>query len=348
MDFLTIIIPVYKTDESYLRRCIESLTAQKNQEFKAVLIDDGSPDECGKICDEYAQQDKRLTVIHQENGGAAVARNSGLRTVNTEWIAFVDPDDWVDSNLVDALYEVTHKYQADVYYYDYFHELGNESVEKQLNAPEGLLDEKWQKQLKLALFNNFWMDGRVIEYETNTLWNKMFRAEIIKNNGILFEPRARKGQDVIFVAEALQYANRLCYMKKTLYHYRFLDTSITNRYNPKSVFYNEVAFECQKRIINECSLGEEYKGALSARICTRMYSAMRLYYFNEKNPNSYKDTCKEINEKLDSEPYKSAFDTVKYKDLSLQQKLFVFLLKRRMLFVIRWLVKVRTSLRKTG
>lgn len=107
--FLSIIIPIYKIKESYLRECFDSLLAQDMKDFQIIAVDDGSPDQSGDICDEYAQKDERVIVIHQENAGVSVARNAGIKAASTEWITFVDPDDWVESNHVSTLYNAQKK-----------------------------------------------------------------------------------------------------------------------------------------------------------------------------------------------------------------------------------------------
>ena len=104
MPLITIIIPVYGV-EKYLHRCVDSVLAQTYQNLEIILIDDGSPDNSGKICDEYKEKDSRVRVIHKENGGVSSARNAGLRAAKGEWIVFVDSDDFVDENYVKYLYD---------------------------------------------------------------------------------------------------------------------------------------------------------------------------------------------------------------------------------------------------
>ena len=105
---ISIIVPVYKV-EAYLSRCIESILAQTFNDYELILIDDGSPDNCGNICDEYAQKDNRIHVIHKKNGGLSEARNSGLdwsfNHSESEWITFIDSDDWVHPEYLDILYK---------------------------------------------------------------------------------------------------------------------------------------------------------------------------------------------------------------------------------------------------
>ena len=108
MSLISIIIPVYKV-EKYIHRCVDSILAQTFTDFELILVDDGSPDNCGKICDEYAEKDSRIVVIHQENGGLSAARNAGLDWVfehsDSQWISFVDSDDYVYPHYLEKLYQ---------------------------------------------------------------------------------------------------------------------------------------------------------------------------------------------------------------------------------------------------
>ncbi len=105
---ISIIVPVYKV-EQYLRRCLDSIVAQTFTDWECILIDDGSPDNSGKICDEYAEKEERFIVIHQENQGVSVARNKGLDEAKGEWIGFVDSDDWIEKNYMDTLFSNAQK-----------------------------------------------------------------------------------------------------------------------------------------------------------------------------------------------------------------------------------------------
>ena len=99
---VSIIVPVYKV-EKYLRKCIDSIINQTLKDIEIILVDDGSPDNCGKICDEYAAKDTRIKVIHKENGGLSSARNAGMEVAEGEYIGFVDSDDWIETDYVGEL-----------------------------------------------------------------------------------------------------------------------------------------------------------------------------------------------------------------------------------------------------
>ncbi len=110
---ISIVIPVYKV-EPYLSKCIDSILAQTYTNLEIILVDDGSPDNCPKICDEYAKLDNRIIVIHKENGGLSDARNAGIRIVTGEYIGFVDSDDYIDAKMYEILAQKITKYEADI------------------------------------------------------------------------------------------------------------------------------------------------------------------------------------------------------------------------------------------
>lgn len=344
--FLSIIVPVYKIEEKYLRACFDSLAKQDMDNFQVIVVEDGSPDNAGEICDEYAARDKRFIVIHQENQGVSVARNRGIDAADTDWITFVDPDDWVEQDFVSQLYSLKEKYPADIYLYDYFQEFACQSNVKFLKKESGKLDSEWVENFKIGIFNHLIVDGKVYEYETGTVWNKMYRTALIKDNKLRFDPEARKGQDVIFNAEALQYTNDFYYLHKALYHYRYLQGSVTNRFNNEITNYIEIAFRNYERIIRKFNLGQNYWDAYYARVVTRVYTSLRLFYFHPSNEMSKDAVNQELKELLKRNPYSTALKNFKYKDLTIEQKVFVFLLKVNMFGIIRLLVQWRQKFQR--
>ena len=346
--FATVIVPVYKIREAYLRKCLDSLCAQTFSEFNVILIDDGSPDQCGAICDEYAEKDNRFSVIHQQNSGVSAARNSGIRAAQTEWILFVDADDWTEPDFLETLYRECSVSCADIYIFDYYNELPGKPVSRKLKQDSGYLDEKWKNALRIAPFHFLKVDEKKITYVSHAVWNKMFRTALIKDNRICFDAGAKRGEDSLFLCQALQCTEKIYYIDAALYHYRRQRESSTNVSNRNISQDNEFVFRRKKEIIQEYGLSAEYLDALSANICTRLYSSMRLWYFNEKNPKSSSSVKKEILQTIDSEPYKTAFLEVKYKNLSYEQKIFVFLLKHKMITTVQFLVRLRRKIKGLG
>lgn len=118
MPDVSVIVPVYKV-EPYLRQCLDSLIGQTKQEIEIILIDDGSPDNCGQICEEYAKKDSRIKVFHQENQGLAQTRNNGLEASTADYIMFVDSDDWVAPTFCEQAYQLITEKHADMVIFEY-------------------------------------------------------------------------------------------------------------------------------------------------------------------------------------------------------------------------------------
>lgn len=346
--FLTIIVPVYKVREDYLYQCLNSLANQTDSAFQAILIDDGSPDKCGRICDAYVQKDHRFSVIHQSNKGVSEARNAAMQMLKTEWVTFVDADDWLEPNFVETLHMGRDEYEADIYIYDYFNEFQGQSTRKQLKSTAGILDEKWKRQIRLAPFHFLSMDGKKISYVAHAVWNKMFRTSLLKNNEILFERMAKRGEDSLFLARALLCTEQICYLNVSLYHYRRQRESATNTFNQNILQDNRVLFQGKEKLISEFDLPERYVEALNANICTSLYAGMRLWLFNQNNPADKRVRKKNVKSVLDSEPYKTALKRVRYQDLTAEQRIFVWLLKHHQILLVEFLVWLRRKKMRMG
>ena len=346
--FLTIIIPVYKVKEEYLRKCLNSLCMQTVPDFSVILIDDGSPDQCGAICDEYSEVDQRFSVIHQKNLGVSAARNAGILKAATDWIVFVDADDWVEPQFTEILYQSCCTSDADIYIYDYYNELPGKSEKRKLKNQRGLLDETSKKAVRIAPFHFFKMNEKKLAYVSHAVWNKMFRKSLIQDNSIQFEPGIKRGEDSLFLIQALQCTEKIYYIDTPLYHYRRQRESATNAADKNISKDNELVFQHKRAMIQKYGLSADYQDALYASICTRLYSSMRLWYFSGENTCSSRMVKKEILDLLDREPYKSAFLKVKYKILSPEQKIFVFLLKHKFIYFVQILVQFRRKLKGMG
>ena len=189
------IVPVYRAQE-YLADCVNSLLAQTFQDFELLLVDDGSPDECPRLCEAFAQKDSRIRVIHQDTQGVSAARNTGLEAARGAFLAFVDADDWVEPAFLQRLYAC----------------IGD--------APERFTRSEMRlhpsRYAQLAY--------------TNYAINKLYRRELLLPTGPRFDPAMRRGEDAAFVAACLQKCDVLAACPELLYHYRANDDSATHRF----------------------------------------------------------------------------------------------------------------------
>jgi glycosyltransferase involved in cell wall biosynthesis len=208
---ISVIVPVYKV-EQYLHRCVDSILSQSFTDFELILVDDGSPDNCGKICDEYAQKDSRVKVFHKPNGGVSSARNLGLDNAKGEWIAFIDSDDFVDGDYLCELYSSSEEYNADFV----------ATVEYKVNNVN--------QTTTYLVSDNFSLLFTLYKFDYGpTPWGKLYRTNIITGNDIRFMQGVHSGEDSIFVYHYLLNTKDIVLIFSDKYYYdRTIPNSLSN------------------------------------------------------------------------------------------------------------------------
>lgn len=220
---ISVIIPVYNT-ASYLKKCLDSIIEQSYSELEVILVDDGSTDESGSICDEYAGRDSRISVLHQKNQGVSMARNNALKMARGEWLSFVDSDDWLEPDMYSTMIDTADKTSADIIVCD-------------------LYDEREDGQV----YRNIWKDilgKRELIFEdkdrffygfsfTPVLWNKLISKKLIGDDR--FSQKCAYGEDTLFLANLAVRADRIAVDATPLYHYRSQREGnvVSARINPK-------------------------------------------------------------------------------------------------------------------
>lgn len=215
---ISIIVPVYNI-EPYISECIESILAQTYRNLQIILVDDGSTDSSGNICDAYAEKDSRITVLHQDNGGLVLARKSGLKIADGEYIGFVDGDDYIDAEMYARMLEEMEESGADFVHTGYIAgEYENISFRRcRLDISKdrvGIL-----KQAVLA-------DGG---YILQHIWSKLFRAELIKKCYAKVPDVASYGEDLINLCICILESNNISLLDEAYYHYRIREDSLSHR-----------------------------------------------------------------------------------------------------------------------
>lgn len=211
---ITVIIPVYSV-EKYLKKCVDSVLNQTHKNMEVILIDDGSTDSCGLICDEYARRDARVHVIHQKNGGVSCARNAGIRVASGDYISFIDSDDYIEEDMFEYMLSLK-KDTLDILACGF----ERETFDGKIFTKDVIQDEPDVRQLS--------GDER-LTYVWNVpfLWNKLFPIEIFIKCGIEFDPRIRHVQDSPVCFSAALNVENVLVGKKKKYHYIIRDNSAT-------------------------------------------------------------------------------------------------------------------------
>lgn len=205
MPKLSIIVPVYNV-EKYLSKCIDSILNQTFEDFELILIDDGSPDECGKICDNYANKDRRIIVIHQKNAGVSAARNAGLDIAKGEYIGFIDSDDYIDKTMYEKLINAIESFNVDMAIcgYDYINEAGNVERKFKSSSPK-----TYSKSETFSAMFDMPQSIRL------GLVNKLFKNNLIKNLRLPIDYHST--EDGYFLINYLENINSSVFIREGLY-----------------------------------------------------------------------------------------------------------------------------------
>ena len=207
MPQISVIVPVYNS-EQYLHRCIDSILAQTFTDFELLLIDDGSTDKSGVICDEYVLKDKRVRVFHKENGGVSSARNVGLDHARGKYIGWVDSDDYIHEDMFQLLYEAVIREDADIAYCN----------SNKFNMPVDSIDI-------VEFLKQYWF------LPVNPLWNTLCKRKLYHN--LRFSCNANIAEDLLMTTKLYYYAHSRILVSKPLYYYRYVSNSLSNNDNER-------------------------------------------------------------------------------------------------------------------
>lgn len=267
VPLISIIVPVYKV-EQYLAICIESILVQTYRNFELILIDDGSPDNSGIICDQYAQKDNRIVVIHKGNEGVGSARNAGLEKAHGDFIVFVDADDYIYPNCLSLLIEKSENSDWVIGGYS----SNGHSIKPEQSTYDGKDINSFWKRYANTLF-------------CATTWAAMYKLETIRKYKIDFDEKINLGEDTLFNANYLFYCNKITLIPEVLYFYNApISYTISDKYD---ISYSEILNQIDKTkiIYNKLNSRYDFHNQLESRIRTIFsfypYEQLLLYGDNE-------------------------------------------------------------------
>lgn len=229
-ELISVIIPVYN-GEKFLERSIKGVLNQTVKNIELIIVDDGSTDSSGSICDAYADTNEMLHVVHKENGGISSARNAGIAVAQGEYILFLDADDYLDPETCEEIYNVICKYHPDCIDYGWKYVSTNEEVTHNIHRiPKNtLLDIKVIENDILPPLLNLRSDPDNFIYDF--AWTKSFRKKIIQDNGIAFDEERRIWEDRPFVVHYLKYCKTFYSMDRCFYNYVDMPGSLSRKYS---------------------------------------------------------------------------------------------------------------------
>ena len=286
---VSVVIPVYRIPEEYLRSCIESVCKQTIQDFEVILVEDGSPDNCGNICDEYAGKDGRIRVLHQKNSGVSAARNAGIKEVRGKYLTFLDADDLLKPDAWEKAIGYLKEYDADCIVFGWG-DFSSDGVSlHQVTDQIQLIDAK-EAAYEIAS-DNFKCGG-------GYPWNKIWDADRIRNvygSIPLFTNEVYTYEDKLWIIEVLEKLGKILLIPEILYEYRFLASSLTQDANAwKQRQFN--AYDAYDIILSKLK-GKNlkaYRGAIKFYFYFCFIDTRNMYPYRKDDIERFKATKKRL------------------------------------------------------
>lgn len=263
---ISVIIPVYNV-EKYLSECLDSVVNQTYKNLQIILVDDGSTDFSGKICDEYAEKDNRITVVHQKNAGAGAAKNTGLELIDGEYFSIIDSDDYIELDMYEKMVNSLEKYNVDIVQCLFRNVFVNDSFDRKYkiksNYPKVLTSKRFLKEY-------------LYDWKYAIFANKVFKSSLLKD--IRF-PVGRKIDDEFFTYKLVCNAKKVVNIDNILYNYRMRKTSVMNENDTDRLIYDRI--DC---FIERYNYVSDIYPSLKKKYNLKLYDDL-LYFKDSANDN---------------------------------------------------------------
>lgn len=331
------VVPIYKV-EKYLQKCLDSIVEQTYSDLEIILVDDGSPDNCGIICEEYAAKDPRIVVIHKENGGLAAAKNDGMKVATGEWITFIDADDWVETNLFEKVMSAIGDGSPDIaieggYYYAY-----PQKNVKECNVPEAFLyTEKKDIYSIMTRIRTFGLP-----------WDKFYRMDFLSDHGLINDVTCRAFEDYLFNFQALNTAESVLGVSYCGYYYRQAESgnAFSRGFNSNKPKFN-YDFICKlNAYVKEHGLEFEMTDTTRAVALQAIAVALSCYYMHPSYDKDRHTLEKEIEEMKEWPYFHEAIWCRDNKVINKKQKALQYALRAHGVLLLKLLCSGNERLRK--
>lgn len=309
-DKISVIVPIYNV-EPYIRQFLDSIVNQTYRDLQIILVDDGSPDRCGEIADEYAAKDDRIVVVHKKNAGVSAARNDGIDMATGEWTSFVDPDDWLDLDYYERILRALPAEKPDVMitggcYFEY--PWGSCVVRSFMNTKE--VDEKCRDKeylIQKVLSDRFGNDNCFPYAALCAPWNKLFRTAFLQKEKIGFPLDIHPTEDTLFNVHVFKLTALVVPCECFGYHYRQQrEQSAVNRFNLQYLAMAERIMAELTRLLGEEKLYGTYKDVSNVFTFMCLEGVLGKDYFHPNNLTPYRQTVQKIKELKEKEYFARA------------------------------------------
>lgn len=329
---ISVIIPIYNV-EKYIQQCIDSVIHQTLNEIEIILVDDQSPDNCPKICDQYAKTDRRIKIVHKPiNEGLGFARNSGLKVATGEFVAFIDSDDFIDKNMFYSLYQEAIQSNADIVYCGLsFYKNGCFTKKEEVSKRTVYSTENERKELILDFVAPEPSYKSDVKYMMSAC-KAIYRRSIIKENEIYFlSERKILSEDIFFNIQTILKSNIIIFLPTPFYFYRYNTNSITHKFNIEKYKKHHIFFQELETLLKYSFDYKEYSIRLNRLKLLYLRVSLSALFKDKTNKNLKSDFEFIINDDL----WYNLFLEYPYRNLPIKHRLFFLLLKIKCYFLFK-------------
>lgn len=344
---VSIVVPVYNT-EKYLKQCIESLTSQTLEEIEIIIVDDGSKEECAFLCDELAKTDDRIKVIHKQNGGLGLARNTGIEVATGEYIGFVDSDDYVDLKMYKSLYDAAVKNDADLCLSGISFVGGNtfsksgDYTEKHYFDRDTIFENEGIKELLLGVIGALPNEPDDSRYGVSVCKN-IFKRSLLNEKKIeFFSERKIISEDTLFMTDYIKCCKKAVGIHGAFYCYRRNDESLSKSYKADRFEKVLIFLSCLEEHIKDAVEKEEYEVYLNRLIqgYGRVVASQEIVYAVDKKLG-YLCLRERLKRICTNEKVVGALKNYPWYKLPKKQAAFAFAMKYKLYFLQKLMVILR-------
>lgn len=344
-ELISVIVPVYNV-ERYLTKCIESITSQSYRQLEIILVDDGSKDSSGKMCDSFSHSDTRIKVIHKDNQGLGMARNTGIDHATGEFIAFIDSDDYIEPEAFSKLIDYISKYDGDVYYFGHY--IVSNSTKRENGAIPSRLHYVGQECQRDFFLNALGKEPpeKGSNFAGISAWCALYRRKFIVNQNIKFlSERKILCEDIFFNLDVSGRAQNIYIVPEYLYDYVHREYSLTNAYRADRFNVAIVMHENLQEKLNYYSVVSNKDQRVIRYLLINLIVCLKQEVAYEKKQGK-SVTLKKIRNICENKIVISALKDYKVNKLPLSQIILFTSMKRKKTKVVYWLTKTKQRLDK--
>lgn len=333
-DLISVVIPVYNVAK-FLRKCLNSVLKQSYRNLEIILVDDGSTDGSSLICDEYQLKDPRFKVIHKKNEGLGLSRNAGLQQVHGKYVIFLDSDDYLGPNNIERLYSEVKTNNVDMVIGGYTKITNNFKVLYQKKERRKLYDgENEVKKVMTRMLGNLPKGKDAIK---PSVWNNIYSMDIIKKEGLCFHSeRELISEDIVWNMAYLTKVKKVSAIDSVDYFYRVNDQSLTRKFNPKGFELSTFFYSFMLDEISKLNLSQE-----AVLRMTKQYFIYVYVFISQLRYKGFKESYKVLKSYCENSTLQNAIKNYPINQLPLKQKMFLELLKKRYIYLLLILIKLK-------